>query len=82
MLQRQAGRYQRVVVDAPSSGVGMMRLSPGASVCCTTEDLHYISTRQRLLLLNGADCVRQSRTQNSYLVYTTCSVMVRWQGYY
>ncbi|XP_063882756.1 26S rRNA (cytosine-C(5))-methyltransferase nsun-1-like [Scylla paramamosain] len=75
LAKRQAGRYQRVVVDAPSSGVGMVRLTPGTRVCCTIEDLHHISTRQRLLLLNGADCVRQGRTQNSYLVYTTCSVL-------
>uniref|UniRef100_A0A0P4W5M1 SAM-dependent MTase RsmB/NOP-type domain-containing protein n=1 Tax=Scylla olivacea TaxID=85551 RepID=A0A0P4W5M1_SCYOL len=81
LAKRQAGRYQRVVVDAPSSGVGMVRLTPGTRVCCTIEDLRHISTRQRLLLLNGADCVRQGRTQNSYLVYTTCSVLVRCQAY-
>ncbi|XP_045116960.1 probable 28S rRNA (cytosine(4447)-C(5))-methyltransferase isoform X2 [Portunus trituberculatus] len=75
LAKSQAGRYQRVLVDAPSSGVGMVRPFPGVRVCCTTEDLHHISARQRLLLLNGADCLRQGRMQNSYLVYTTCSVL-------
>ncbi|KAG0710309.1 putative 28S rRNA (cytosine(4447)-C(5))-methyltransferase [Chionoecetes opilio] len=68
LAKMQAGRYQRVLVDAPSSGAGMVRLPPGARVCRTLRDLNYISTRQKLLLINGADCVKQSVEENEEVV--------------
>lgn len=76
ILQDQAKKFNRVLVDAPSSGVGIVRLTPGQRMCRTAGELNYISTRQKQLLLYGADCVKQSTLQDSYLVYTTCSTLV------
>ncbi|XP_050715213.1 26S rRNA (cytosine-C(5))-methyltransferase nsun-1-like isoform X1 [Eriocheir sinensis] len=76
LAKQQRSTFHRVLVDAPSSGVGIVRLAPGARVCQTAKELNYISMQQKQLLLNGADCVKKDTLQNSYLVYTTCSTLV------
>lgn len=75
-LQRKANTFRRVLVDAPSSGVGVVCMATRARVCCTAKELSNISTQQKQLLLDGADCVKKSSLHDSYLVYTTCSVLV------
>ena len=72
-LKRQAGRADRVLVDAPCSGVGSWRRIPDARWRLRPEDVEELVVRQRSILADAAKLV----APGGRLVYVTCSVLPR-----
>ncbi len=65
------GRADRVLVDAPCSGIGAWRRRPESRVRLTAETLAEDHARQRALIRQGARLVKPG----GRLVYATCSLL-------
>lgn len=61
--------FDRILVDAPCSGLGTVRRDPDVKWTRTARDLAGFATTQRALLAAAADAVRPGGA----LVYATCS---------
>ena len=69
-LKRHAGGFDRVLVDAPCTGIGTWRRNPDARSRLTETDLAELVVRQAELLDDAAALVRKG----GRLVYATCSL--------
>lgn len=70
-LKRQAGRFDRVLVDAPCSGVGAWRRNPDARWARGQPPLADLVEMQAAVLRRAARLVRPG----GLLVYATCSLL-------
>lgn len=70
-VKRQAGTYDRVLVDAPCTGTGTWRRNPDARWRLTAEHLEDLKGRQASILQSAARLVKPG----GRLVYATCSVL-------
>ncbi|MEK4228683.1 16S rRNA (cytosine(967)-C(5))-methyltransferase RsmB [Solibacillus sp. FSL H8-0538] len=66
----QAEDYDAVLVDAPCSGLGVMRRKPDIKYTKREEDLESLQTIQLALLDNAVKVLKQG----GRLVYSTCTV--------
>ena len=64
-----ADSFDRVLVDAPCSGLGVLRRNPEGKWWKTPADVTELATRQKAILLNGAGFLKDGGT----LLYATCS---------
>ncbi len=64
------GTFDRVLLDAPCSGLGTLRRNPEIRWRLTPADLNRCMQLQKLLLTNAAECVRPG----GRLVYSVCAV--------
>jgi 16S rRNA (cytosine967-C5)-methyltransferase len=64
-----ADRFDRVLVDAPCSGLGVLRRNPEGKWWKTPADVTELASRQKAILLNGAEFLKDGGT----LLYATCS---------
>jgi 16S rRNA (cytosine967-C5)-methyltransferase len=62
-------RFDRVLVDAPCSGLGVLRRNPEGKWWKTPADIAELAPRQKAILLNGAALLKEGGT----LLYATCS---------
>ncbi|HEY8717316.1 RsmB/NOP family class I SAM-dependent RNA methyltransferase [Pengzhenrongella sp.] len=67
--QDEPGAYDRVLVDAPCTGLGALRRRPEARWRRTPSDLAQLGTLQRELLTSALDAVRPG----GVVAYVTCS---------
>lgn len=67
--ERWPERFDRVLVDAPCTGLGALRRRPEARWRRTPQDLPVLTALQRELLVAAADATREG----GVLVYATCS---------
>lgn len=65
-----SGAFDRVLLDAPCSGLGTLRRNPEIRWRIAQADLEKCSQIQRRLLRSAALCVKPG----GHLVYTTCAV--------
>jgi len=65
------GLFDRVLVDAPCSGLGTLRRNPEIRWHLTEKKLGEFPPLQKRILENAAACVNRG----GYLLYSTCSVM-------
>lgn len=72
-LKRLKGRVDTVLIDAPCSGLGVLRRNPDAARRVTPDWLDELQGAQRGLLEQYADVVRPG----GRMVYATCSVLGR-----
>lgn len=70
-LERLAGKIDRVLVDAPCSGLGTLRRNPDLKWRQLPESIDRLANRQISLLACAAPLVRPG----GRLVYSTCSVL-------
>jgi 16S rRNA (cytosine967-C5)-methyltransferase len=70
-LKRQKDTFDRVLVDAPCSGVGAWRRNPDARWRLKPEDLDNLAVVQRRVLDQAAPLVKKG----GRLVYATCSLL-------
>jgi 16S rRNA (cytosine967-C5)-methyltransferase len=61
--------FDRILIDAPCSGLGTIRRDPDVKWLRSPDDLAGFAATQRAMLSSAADAVRPGGT----LVYATCS---------
>ncbi len=69
--KRRAGSFDRVLVDAPCTGIGTWRRNPDARLRLRPEDLAELVPKQAMILEQAARLVRVG----GWLVYATCSLL-------
>jgi 16S rRNA (cytosine967-C5)-methyltransferase len=70
-LKRLAGKFDRVLVDAPCSGLGTLRRNPDLKWRQTSADVEELVRKQTSILASAAKLVRPG----GRLVYATCSIL-------
>lgn len=70
-LKRQAGAFDRVLVDAPCTGTGTWRRNPDGRWTLRPEDLAELIPKQAMIL----DAASRLVKPGGGLIYATCSVL-------
>ncbi|MBT0665180.1 16S rRNA (cytosine(967)-C(5))-methyltransferase RsmB [Geobacter pelophilus] len=68
-----ANSFSKVLVDAPCSGLGVLRRNPEGKWWKSPDDIEALAQRQRLILANASSAV----APGGVLVYATCSTTIR-----
>ena len=78
---RQLGKkfnnsFDRILLDAPCSGLGVISRDPSVKVQRTMADVQKIAHLQKELLLSAIDALNHKSKTGGCMVYSTCSVSV------
>jgi len=70
------GGFDRVLLDAPCSGTGVISKDPSVKINKSDRDFHLLAHLQKQLILCAIDSVSPESKSGGYVVYSTCSVTV------
>lgn len=70
------GGFDRVMLDAPCSGTGVISKDASVKTNKSKRDLILLTQLQKQLILCAIDSVNPRSETGGYVVYSTCSVMV------
>ncbi|KAK6902852.1 hypothetical protein I203_108112 [Kwoniella mangroviensis CBS 8507] len=70
------GGFDRVLLDAPCSGTGVISKDASVKVNKTERDFQLLAHLQKQLILCAIDSVNPNSSTGGYVVYSTCSVTV------
>mmetsp|Transcript_10648 Transcript_10648/g.26074 ORF Transcript_10648/g.26074 Transcript_10648/m.26074 type:complete len:571 (+) Transcript_10648:93-1805(+) len=69
-------KVDRVLLDAPCSGMGVIARDPSVKLQRSVKDIQRSSHLQRELLLAAIDMTDAQSNTGGYIVYSTCSITV------
>ncbi len=72
-VKRLAGKIDRVLVDAPCSGLGTLRRNPDLKWRQSPQAIDELAVKQRAILMSAATLLKPG----GRLVYATCSVLAQ-----
>ncbi|EGS16970.1 RNA methyltransferase nop2-like protein [Thermochaetoides thermophila DSM 1495] len=73
---RVIGGFDRVLLDAPCSGTGVICKDPSVKTNRDAKDFMQLPHTQKQLLLAAIDSCNHASKTGGYIVYSTCSVCV------
>ncbi|KAM0518545.1 hypothetical protein ACHAPE_004309 [Trichoderma viride] len=73
---RVMGGFDRVLLDAPCSGTGVISKDPSVKTNKDEKDFISLPHMQKQLLLSAIDSVNHASETGGFLVYSTCSVTI------
>jgi 25S rRNA (cytosine2870-C5)-methyltransferase len=68
--------FDRILLDAPCSGLGVISRDPSVKVQRTMADVQKIAHLQKELILSAIDALNHKSKTGGCMVYSTCSVSV------
>lgn len=71
-FERVLANFDRVLLDAPCTGVGVISRDPKIKYSKSEKDVQICADLQRRLLLSAVDCCKVG----GFVVYSTCSILV------
>jgi ribosomal RNA methyltransferase Nop2 len=75
-IQKAFGNFDRVLLDAPCSGLGVISKDQSIKLNRTYKEIIENSRVQKELLLSAIDCCSHKSKSGGIIVYSTCSISV------
>lgn len=75
-LRKHLHKLDRILLDAPCSGLGVISKDPAIKLTKTDADVNKSAHLQKELILTAIDLLDPNSATGGYLVYSTCSIAV------